>query len=52
LWHFEFIYIPGSTSKTTTAFAFTIIRGNIEYMVCNDKECLPPKKVAFDLQLQ
>ena len=30
----------------------TNITGNIEYMVCNDKECLPPKKVAFDLQLQ
>ncbi|QEC65834.1 hypothetical protein FRZ67_00395 [Panacibacter ginsenosidivorans] len=30
----------------------TNLTGNIEYMVCNDKECLPPKKVAFDLQLQ
>ncbi|MEP6844977.1 MAG: protein-disulfide reductase DsbD domain-containing protein [Panacibacter sp.] len=30
----------------------TTIAGTIEYMVCNDKECLPPKKVSFDLQLQ
>ena len=34
-----------STAKTNIA-------GTIEYMVCNDKECLPPKKVSFDLALQ
>ena len=30
----------------------TNITGTVEYMVCNDSECLPPKKVAFDLKLQ
>lgn len=30
----------------------TNISGTIEYMVCNDSQCLPPKKVSFDLQLQ
>jgi hypothetical protein len=30
----------------------TNIAGTIEYMVCNDEECLPPKKVPFDLKLQ
>src|SRR4051812_36024123 len=30
----------------------TNISGTIEYMVCNDEECLPPKKVPFDLKLQ
>ena len=27
------------------------ISGTIEYMVCNDKQCLPPKTVAFDISL-
>jgi thiol:disulfide interchange protein DsbD len=26
--------------------------GNLEYMVCNDIKCLPPKKVPFDIVLQ
>ncbi len=26
--------------------------GTIEYMVCNDNKCLPPKKVPFDITLQ
>ena len=30
----------------------TNVSGTIEYMVCNDSQCLPPKKVSFDLQLQ
>jgi hypothetical protein len=30
----------------------TNIAGTIEYMVCNDSQCLPPKKVSFDLTLQ
>lgn len=30
----------------------TNVSGTIEYMVCNDTECLPPKKVSFDLPLQ
>ena len=27
------------------------ITGNIVYMVCNDKQCLPPKDVEFDIKL-
>jgi thiol:disulfide interchange protein DsbD len=34
------------------ANARTNITGTVEYMVCNDQECLPPKKVPFDLKLQ
>jgi Disulphide bond corrector protein DsbC len=27
------------------------VSGTIEYMVCNDNQCLPPKTVAFDISL-
>lgn len=27
------------------------VSGSIEYMVCNDRQCLPPKTVAFDIAL-
>jgi hypothetical protein len=27
------------------------VSGTIEYMVCNDKQCLPPKTVSFDIAL-
>jgi len=27
------------------------VSGTIEYMVCNDHQCLPPKTVAFDIAL-
>ncbi len=27
------------------------VSGTIEYMVCNDKKCLPPKEIAFDIRL-
>lgn len=37
---------------TLKANAKTNISGTVEYMVCNDQECLPPKKVPFDLKLQ
>lgn len=26
--------------------------GDVEYMVCNDSKCLPPKKLPFDIVLQ
>ena len=29
----------------------TELRGNIEYMVCNDSKCLPPVKQPFDIKL-
>lgn len=37
---------------TLKANAKTNIAGTVEYMICNDEECLPPKKVPFDLKLQ
>jgi thiol:disulfide interchange protein DsbD len=27
------------------------VAGSVEYMVCNDKQCLPPKEVAFEINL-
>lgn len=30
----------------------TNIAGTIKYMVCNDKICLPPKTIPFNIQLQ
>jgi thiol:disulfide interchange protein DsbD len=30
----------------------TNISGTIEYMVCDDRQCLPPSKKTFDLKLQ
>lgn len=30
----------------------TSVRGNIEYMVCNDNKCLPPVKQPFEIKLQ
>ena len=30
----------------------TNVSGSIKYMVCNDKLCLPPKTIPFNIQLQ
>jgi DsbC/DsbD-like thiol-disulfide interchange protein len=30
----------------------TNVAGNVKYMLCNDKECLPPKEVNFSIALQ
>ncbi len=30
----------------------TNVAGKVEYMLCNDKECLPPKEVNFSIALQ
>ena len=30
----------------------TNVNGKVEYMLCNDKECLPPKKLDFSIALQ
>ena len=27
------------------------LKGSVEYMVCDDKQCLPPKTVEFDIKL-
>jgi thiol:disulfide interchange protein DsbD len=30
----------------------TNVSGSIKYMVCNDKTCLPPKTIPFNIELQ
>jgi thiol:disulfide interchange protein DsbD len=30
----------------------TNLSGTVKYMVCNDKMCLPPKTVPFNIQIQ
>jgi DsbC/DsbD-like thiol-disulfide interchange protein len=32
--------------------AKTNVNGSVEYMVCNDKQCLPPKTVEFSVSLK
>lgn len=29
----------------------TVLKGSVNYMVCNDRKCLPPKTVDFTIQL-
>lgn len=36
---------------TTKAKVKTNISGTIRYMVCNDRECLPPKSISFQLPI-
>ena len=37
--------------KTLTAKDYTV-SGTFEYMVCNDKQCLPPEEVAFNFAVK
>ena len=37
---------------TVKANAKTAIAGSVEFMVCNSKECLPPKEVKFSIPLK
>jgi uncharacterized membrane protein YqiK len=30
----------------------TTVKGTLEYMVCNDKQCLPPTEVAFNIAVK
>ena len=32
--------------------AKTNLTGTVEYMACNDRECLPPKSVPFSIALK
>ncbi|SRR5258705_1452041 len=32
--------------------AKTAVTGSVEYMVCNDRECLPPKEVKFSIAIK
>jgi DsbC/DsbD-like thiol-disulfide interchange protein len=38
------------TVKVKTAAA-TVLNGEVEFMVCNDKKCLPPKSIPFSIKL-
>lgn len=33
------------------AAATTLVKGNVTYMVCNDRKCLPPKTVPFAIKV-
>jgi DsbC/DsbD-like thiol-disulfide interchange protein len=37
--------------KVKSAIA-TVIKGSVNYMVCNDKQCLPPKDVPFSIKVE
>lgn len=51
----DVIYFAGDVKFTqkivVKSKAKTLVRGEVEYMVCNDKKCLPPAKVPFEIQL-
>jgi thiol:disulfide interchange protein DsbD len=32
--------------------ATTSIKGSVNFMVCNDRRCLPPKDVTFNIKLE
>lgn len=34
--------------KTSVA---TVVKGSINYMVCNDRKCLPPKEIPFSVKI-
>ena len=37
---------------TVKAGVKTALKGNVEFMTCNENECLPPRKVNFSLELK
>lgn len=36
--------------KVKSAIA-TVVKGNVNFMVCNDKQCLPPRDVPFSIKV-
>ncbi len=36
---------------TVKSDANTVIKGNVSFMVCNDRRCLPPKEIPFSIKL-
>lgn len=52
----EVKYFEGSVTFIQTvklkANVKTNITGSLEYMVCNDEMCLPPRTVAFNISVQ
>ena len=45
------VEIPGVSVSNFLRTAKTAITGEIEYQVCDDEKCLPPKKVPFTIVL-
>ena len=43
----DFIQVVSIKGKVQTS-----VTGTIEYMVCNDKQCLPPKEVSFSISIK
>ncbi|MGV3529768.1 MAG: protein-disulfide reductase DsbD domain-containing protein [Flavisolibacter sp.] len=37
---------------TVKAGVKTALKGNVEFMTCNENECLPPRKVNFSVELK
>ena len=52
----ELKYFEGGVTFIQTvklkAKAKTTISGSLEYMVCNDEQCLPPKTMSFTIPIQ
>jgi len=48
----DFVQIIKIKGKGNPSTPRTNISGTIEYMICNDQECLPPKTVAFNVRLE
>ncbi|RZK59529.1 MAG: sugar transporter [Pedobacter sp.] len=38
--------------KIKLAKGTTIVKGKVEFMVCNDKQCLPPSEVTFSIPVK
>ena len=32
--------------------AATVVKGKVEFMVCDDKQCLPPSEVMFSIPVK
>ena len=41
----DFVQVVGINNGTKK------LHGSVTYMVCNDRQCLPPKEVPFDIKL-
>jgi DsbC/DsbD-like thiol-disulfide interchange protein len=42
------MFVQTVSVKTAAA---TVFKGEVEFMVCNDKKCLPPKSIPFSIKL-
>jgi DsbC/DsbD-like thiol-disulfide interchange protein len=39
-------------TRPVSMHSSSVVRGSVDYMVCNDETCLPPKLVPFELSLK